>query len=42
MVEGMRTTFNGLYHIETLECVNDNCAMPTMVAIAYHKVEDPY
>lgn len=42
MVEGMHTTANGLYLVETLECVNDNCAKPTMVDIAYHKVEDPY
>jgi hypothetical protein len=42
MVEGMHTTANGLYLVEILVCVNDNCAEPTMVDIAYHKVEDPY
>jgi len=40
MVEGFGRTFNGLYHMETVECVNPNCERPTSVVTAYHKVEE--
>jgi hypothetical protein len=41
MVEGTGRTFNGLYHLETLECVNDNCDRPTSVVLSYSKEEEP-